>query len=207
MAIGANLTKRQQALVFIAVLPVALAGAYWYFMYRATTQRLGELQSHTELVEKSNEHAKQDLAKGTPKQLQAEAERYSKNLDLMRLLVPSTNEVPLLLDQVSTAARQAGLEIGQVQPQPSIDGDEFDTYRYSVGVIGDYHQIGSFLANVGGLTRIITPVDVKLHDVQIQRAGRKPRALEQLIQADLEIRTYVVRTRPVAADTARGGKQ
>ena len=71
----------------------------------------------------SNQRAKAELAKGNVEQLRAEAAKLQENLEVMRQLVPTSNEVPALLEQVSTAARRVGLDLATVKPQPVIEGD------------------------------------------------------------------------------------
>ena len=51
------------------------------------------------------------------------------------------------------------------------------------------------VANVGSLTRIVAPVDVKLQPANAAQVRRMRTA--SLIQADMEIRTYVARTAPL----------
>jgi type IV pilus assembly protein PilO len=195
MAIGGNMTQREQLMIGIAVVAFALAGAYWYFPYQSTNERLATIEEHVEALEKINTKAQKEMAKGNVAELRAQADAYKQSLSVMRQLVPTNNEVPLLLDQVSTAARRANLDIGAVQPEAIIPGTEFDTYRYKVGLVGSYHELGRFFANVGALTRIVAPVDVKLQPAneQMQRRSRN----QALIQADMEIRTYVARTTPL----------
>ena len=196
MAIGANMTQREQMMVGIAVVAMALVGAFWYFPYQSRNARLETIEAHVVSLESINSKAQKEMAKGNVKELKAQADAYRQSLAVMRQLVPTTNEVPLLLDQVSTAARRANLDIGGVQPQPVIPGPEFDTYRYKVGLVGSYHELGRFFANVGGLTRIVAPVDVKLQPATASlRRGSKTASL---LQADMEIRTYVARTAPRA---------
>ena len=195
MAFGANMTQREQLMIGIAVVAFALAGAYWYFPYQSTNERLATIEEHVEALERVNTKAQKEMAKGNVAELRAQADAYKQSLSVMRQLVPTNNEVPLLLDQVSTAARRANLDIGAVQPEPIIPGTDFDTYRYKVGLVGSYHELGRFLANVGALTRIVAPVDVKLQPANAQMQKRTRNA--SLIQADMEIRTYVARTTPL----------
>ena len=195
MAIGANMTQREQRLIGMAVVAFALAGAFWYFPYQSTNERLATIEQHVEALDKVNSKAQKEMAKGNVTELRAQAESYKQSLTVMRQLVPTNNEVPLLLDQVSTAARRANLDIGAVMPDSVIPGAEFDTYRYKVGLVGTYHELGRFFANVGSLTRIVAPVDVKLKPAD-QQAQKRARTAA-LIQADMEIRTYVARTAPL----------
>jgi type IV pilus assembly protein PilO len=195
MAIGANMTQREQMMVGIAVVAFLLAGAFWYFPYQSNNERLTVIEQHVEALDKVNSKAQKEMAKGNVTELRAQADAYKQSLNVMRQLVPTNNEVPLLLDQVSTAARRANLDIGAVQPDSVIPGNEFDTYRYKVGLVGTYHELGRFFANVGALTRIVAPVDVKLQPANPAQQKRMRSA--SLIQADMEIRTYVARTAPL----------
>jgi type IV pilus assembly protein PilO len=163
MAIGANLTKRDQMLISVMVMAVALAGAYGYFLYMPKREQLATIQAHVEGLDKKNEQAKADLANGSVEKLKTQALEYEASLKVLQQLVPTTNEVPALLENVSTAARRVGLDIASVEPMPVIVGEQFDTYRYKVSVKGGYHALAGFLTNVGSLNRIVAPValDVK----------------------------------------------
>ena len=207
MAIGANMTQREQLMVGIAVVALALAGAFWYFPYRAKNAQLARVQEHVESLEAVISRAQKEMAKGNVTELRAQAEQHRQNLALMRQLVPTNNEVPLLLDQVSTAARRANLDIGTVTPQTVLPGPEFDTYRYKIGLIGSFHELAHFLANVGGLTRIVAPVDLKLGPAPNNLAAGRKSTTKALIQADLEIRTYVARGGPAPAGSRPAGGQ
>ena len=109
----------------------------------------------------------------------------------MRLLVPTGNEVPALLDQVSTAARRVGLDIADVQPLPSLAGDQYEAYKYRLSVRGgSYHQIGVLLTNIGSLQRIVAPINLSL-TTQAPEARAVKKARSQNLEARFEIQTYV----------------
>jgi type IV pilus assembly protein PilO len=195
VAIGDNMSKRDQGMVGVAFIAVALAAAYWYFIFNPRSVELDARAQHVEQLESKNRKAKAEMAKGTVAELQRQAIEYQRNLEVMRQLVPMGNEVPALLDQVSTSARRVGLEIASVQPQAVVPGDQFDTHRYRIVIDGGYHKVGSFLANVGSLTRIIVPVGVKL--TPAQAADKKKKDLEEArLRAEFEIHTYVARVMP-----------
>lgn len=206
MAIGANMTQREQAFVGAGFLALAAAAAFWYFAFTPKQAATAALAAHVDSVEAGNRQARVDLARGTAQHLQREADAYQRNLSAMRELVPTSNEVPALLEEVSTAARRVGLDIGAVEPQPVVRGDLFDTYRYKVTVIGGYHPIAAFLANVGSLDRIIAPVGLTLKPstaAPTAPPGARPAPADRAsLQADFQIQTYVARTAPGAL---RGG--
>ncbi|MDQ2890028.1 MAG: type 4a pilus biogenesis protein PilO [Gemmatimonadota bacterium] len=197
MAIGANMTQREQALVGVGVVAILLAFAFWWFRFSPQADRIVALSAHVDTVETNNRRARVAIARGTVNQLETEAAGYQKNLDMMRELVPTSNEVPSLLANVSTAARRVGLDLATVEPVPVIQGEQFDTYRYKVSVLGGYHEVAQFLSNVGSLDRIMAPVglDLKVHvgdkDKSHQKAGAS------LLDASFQLQTYVARTTPL----------
>ncbi len=139
MAIGANLTKRDQMLVAVSVLTFVAAAAYGYFLYLPKSDDLDAIQQHVDVLDKKNSQARADIANGSLQKLRLEAEQYAAELVLLRQIVPTTNEVPALLENVSTAARRVGLDLSSVEPMPVLIGEQFDTYRYKLSVTGGYH--------------------------------------------------------------------
>ena len=192
MAIGANLSKRDQTLVSVAVVAVMLAAAYGYFLYLPKRTQLATIEQHVAALDKKNEEARAELASGSVARLRTQAIEYEASLRVLRQLVPTTNEVPALLENVSTAARRVGLDLASVEPMPVLVGEQFDTYRYKVSVKGGYHAIAGFLANVGSLNRIIAPValDVKQQSPTDKKKAR-PKDGESTLDTDFQIQTYI----------------
>ena len=200
----ASLNPRDRNLVVLGVLACAIAGGYWYQFWSPRNLELDEVDVHVQALKTVNQQAKAELAQGKTSELRAETEQFERDLDVMRELVPTANEVPVLLEQVSTAARRVGLDISDVQPLPQLNGDQYDAYKYRMSVHGDYHQIGVFLTNVGTLQRIVAPINVTLNPTPNDtRKIKAPR--QQALDARFEIQTYVARTAPVpkAAPAAR----
>jgi type IV pilus assembly protein PilO len=196
---------RDQKMVACAVVAIALAALYWNFVWSPKHTQLTELTTRLDTLDARNASARARIAQGTAAELEAEAEKYGRDLEVMRLLVPTGNELPSLIEQVSTAARREGLDIASLEPQPIIQGETFDTYRYKVSITGGYHALGEFLTNVGSLTRIVAPVNLSLglsgnrntNAVKLAPAGTAA------VESKFEIQTYVIRTAPAP----QGGQQ
>ena len=203
MAIGVNMTKREQSLIGIAAAAVVLLGAYWYFLYKPKAAEMAVTQAHVDSLDKKNQQAKADIAQGSMQKLRAQSIEYEQSLKVMRQLVPRSNEVPALLEDISTAARRVGLDLASVEPMPVLPGEQFDTYRYKLGVIGGYHPVGQFLSNVGSLNRIIAPVTmaIKLHPVADKTKARVKKG-ESLIDTQFQVQMYVARSTPYAPPSA-----
>ena len=197
--------QRDQGMVAVGILAVALSVAYYVYAYQPKAEELTQISAHVEKLATANDRARAEMAKGSVNELRAQARQYAETLELMRQLVPTGNEVPALLEQVSTAARRVGLDIGAVEPQPVVAGDEFDTYRYKITIVGVYHDLGAFLTNVGSLTRIVAPVNLKLAPANGNVASAKVKAGEAALQSDFEMQTYVAKTSPAPAAAPRGG--
>jgi len=203
MAFGANMTKREQTLGGIGVVAVLLLVAYWYFLYKPKSAELAVVQTHVDSLDRKNQQARADIAQGSLQKLRAQAVEYEQSLRVMRQLVPRSNEVPALLEDMSTAARRVGLDLATVEPMPVLPGEQFDTYRYKLAVIGGYHAVGQFLSNVGSLNRIIAPVTlaIKLHPVADRTKARVKKG-ESLIDTEFQVQTYVARTTPYSPPEA-----
>jgi type IV pilus assembly protein PilO len=187
--------QRDQVMVLICAVVIALTAAYFVYVWQPKNTELTDLQAHVDTVEALNRKAKAEIAKGSIAQLKKQAEEMARNLEVMRNLVPTSNEVPALLEQVSTAARQAGLDLAEVLPEGVIAGDDFDTYKFRIGVTGPYHKIAALLTNIATIQRIVTPMNLQVSVATPRQTSEyKPRRDEQMLDVKFEIQTYVVRT-------------
>jgi type IV pilus assembly protein PilO len=192
MAIGANLSKREQMMISIIVLTVMISGLYGYFLYMPKREQLAAIEEHVNTLDKKNNQAKADLASGSVDRMRQQALEYEASFKVLQQLVPTTNEVPALLENVSTAARRVGLDLASVEPMPVLVGEQFDTYRYKLSVKGGYHALAGFLTNVASLNRIVAPVaiDVKQMGAQEKKKARAKDG-EATLDTDFQIQTYI----------------
>ncbi len=201
-------SERDKVLVLVIIAAVASVYAFYTFRWTPVNESLQVAQAHVDSLDSWNRKAQNEMSKNSEKALLQQAARSAQSLQVMRELVPTGNEVPTLLEQVSTAARRVGLDVSDIQPQPVTAGEMFDTYRYSLKIMGDYHSVAEFLTNVGSLTRIITPVNVKLlPPANAAFAAKLKRHKDDaIIQANFDIQTYVAKTAAAApAPAAPGG--
>lgn len=181
-------TQREQLLFAIGFLALIGAGAYWYFRYSPVSGELVTKREYVEAIEARNSRARADLARGTVAQLTAQANEYQANLDLMRQLVPESNQLPVLVDQISTAARRVGLDVGTLAPLGPEIGTDFDAHRYELTVTGSYHTVAEFLTNVASLSRIVVPVKVRLGAAPPENTDP-----ERSVVTMFELHTYVLK--------------
>ena len=171
--------QRDQILLMVIVLSLGAIGGYFMYMFGDKSQEIATLDTHVAALQAMNDKVKADVKAGAFDRARREAARFERDLRILDRLVPHTNEVPALLDQVSTAARRAGLELQDVAPagpQP--------------GVLGGYHEIAQFLTNIATLDRIVAPMNVNLI-VTTGKGEKKAKSGESLLDARFEIQTYV----------------
>jgi type IV pilus assembly protein PilO len=190
--------QQDQIKLLIGTSAIALAVLYWVYPYASQNEQLALDEAHAIELEAANQKAAREFATGSLMELRSQAAQHRSVLTVMRRLVPTGNEVPALLEEVSTAARRTGLDIGGVVPEPVIAGKNFDTYRYTVTIIGGYHQFGEFLANIGSLPRIVAPVHVTIGSGATtgQRSGPPRTSDRNALAATITLQTYVEKTAP-----------
>jgi len=187
------------------ILLVLIAGLVGYIGYTGTAiSRVGipgisaqrahatAIKDTLATLEAQIDSAKRELATGTAEDVRKKLEEHRASLALLRRLVPERNEVPNLLDDMSTRAKMRGVNLAQLMPQP-VDGGPvpFDTYRYDISVIGKYDQIGEFLGDVASLQRIIVPQNVQLAVANNAAAKALGDSSGSLLEAKFQIRTFV----------------
>lgn len=190
---GMPTNQRDQIMLLVGVLGLAIAGGWWYLKYQPKAVEIDTLRTHVTALDEANQKAKAQMARGSVAQLQEESKRLQANLDLMRTLIPTGNEVPALLEQMLGAARRNGLEISGFTPGAVVQGETFDTMKYRMSMQGSYHQIGALLTAVGSLRRIIVPMNVSLAPSGTREA-RAAQPDNRILTAQFDIQTYVAKT-------------
>lgn len=191
---GLPQNQRDQLLLFVAFLGIVGAGMYWYFVFSPKQETLAVVAAHVDSLDAGNQRAKSQMAKGDVSIIRAEAQRLRANLTLMRTLVPAGNEVPALLEQVSTAARRVGLEINLIEPEPVIEGEQFDTYRYKLRTVGTYHEIGALLTGIASMPRIVAPFGLQLALSATPASAKDASPSRVPLLANFRIQAYAVKS-------------
>jgi type IV pilus assembly protein PilO len=143
-------------------------------------------------LDAATDSAKKELAKGTVEDLRKRLDTYRGSLALLRRLVPERNEVPNLLDDISTRSKIRGVTLSQVVPLPVEPGPApFNTYKYNMSVIGHYDAIGAFLADVSSLQRIIVPYQLSVVVANLGAAKAMNDTSGSLLEAKFQVRTFV----------------
>src|SRR6266540_3931436 len=199
MALGLPTDQRGQIMALLIL--TALAGGYffWTKMHTPDIARVTAANKESDSLERIVAAAKADLASGSIEDLRRRVEEYQGSLELMRRLVPERNEVPTLIDDITTRAKVRGVTLGKFSPLSPEPGSPFDTYRYRLEVYGHYDQIGEYLADIASLPRIIVPQDVILSGASPADQKLLADTAGALLLAEFSIRTFVKSAGPPTA--------
>jgi type IV pilus assembly protein PilO len=152
-------TKLQRILIYASAI-VLLVGSFAYFAYLPKHKEIGKLESeYKKLAEKL------DKARSTAKQLdfyRTKMKAAETQFKIVMKALPEKEEIPTLLNGISQAARDAGLDITKFQPNPEIAKEFYAEVPITINVSGNYHNVAMFFDRISNLPRIVTIEAVKL---------------------------------------------
>lgn len=191
--------KPTQQKLLLVILPLLALFGYWYFLHGDRTAEIAELQTHLEELEQKNATARAMAARSGP-ELEERMALYEEYMVRLERLIPTQEEVSRLINDISQRALEVGVHVTLLEPGTDAPGRYYTRQNYQLGVVGTFHDIGRFLAEVGSLPRIVTPIDLELAPVaaNARRAGASDRQPD--LNAIFRIETYVLPP-PGAADS------
>lgn len=104
------------------------------------------------------------------------------SFDALLRQLPSDTEVPGLLEDITSAGLNSGLEFEEIKLQPEVEQQFYIELPIQVKVYGGYHALATFVSAIASMPRIVT-----LHDFEIKPTteGRGTR-----LQMDILVKTY-----------------
>lgn len=180
---------KQQKAVFVIVGAIVAFYGFWSFVHGGRVELLEAERERLELLSAQNGTARIQSLRGGA-EMQARAEEYDRHVRRLEELIPASEEVTTLVNDVTFAARRMGLELIDVLPQPDEPGQHYTRQSYALEVVGDYHDVGAFMAEIASLGRIITPtrVTIQAYDASAPRLAD----FEAPIQVSFDIATFIL---------------
>lgn len=179
----------KQKRLMIALAPILLVGAYWYFLHTGYQADLEGMQARLTNLETRNATARTLSRQG--RELEERLQEFERHIDRLEDLVPRNEEVSQILNQINERAMDVGVEVARFTPGGTTTGDHYNRRAFEMTVHGSYHNIARFLTEIGSLPRIITPTELSLTPTNARRGGNGP-----MLQASFLIETYVLREQP-----------
>lgn len=147
-----------------------------------------EMQDRLEALETQNRRASVLAAQGGG-DLEERMALYERHVARLEQLIPAAEEVAILADDIANQARQQGVELQRMVPEPRQPGTYYDQSTYSMAVVGDYHGVARFLTDIASLSRIVTPIEL---DLQLFQQPDLFPDMDAPVQAQFRIQTYVL---------------
>lgn len=104
--------------------------------------------------------------------------RIEEDFSSMLKSLPTSNETPGLLDDITFVGTSAGLTFRLLNWQQEIPKEFYTELPIQMEVTGTYHEFGQFVSNIAGLPRIVT-----LHDFDVTNEGGE-------LKLQLQAKTY-----------------
>ncbi|MCF2947633.1 type 4a pilus biogenesis protein PilO [Paraglaciecola aquimarina] len=177
--------------VFVAVL--SLFGGY-YGLVKSKLPIL-EFAQNKELELKQSYRAKYRIAVNL-EAYEEQLARLHKDFSSMLKSLPTSNETPGLLDDITLVGTSAGLTFKLLNWQREIPKEFYAELPIEMEVTGGYHNFGQFASEIAGLPRIVT-----VHDFEVTQEAN---TLKLKVQA----KTYrtSMGEQATGSNTAKGQK-
>jgi type IV pilus assembly protein PilO len=172
------------------MLGVMLLGTGGYFgfqyLYSPRAEEVARLETRLEALQGRNGTARAAADGDATTALERSVELYREQLKRVEALIPSSEELPDLLDAIALEAQRTGVELALIQPISAIAEDHYTRRTYDLSVHGSYHQIADFLTRVASLPRIVTPGNLNMRVREEETRSGDPQ-----LEAKFAIETYV----------------
>lgn len=152
-----------QVKVFFAVLLSVCVFAASYFLFVSDAIDVLKAEQNKEVQLRTDFKNKYQLAANLKLYREQLAQMEVQFAELLKML-PSQNEMPGLLDDLTFVATDSGLRIESLDWESEIQRDFYIEFPIKMVVGGEYHELGNMVSGVAKLPRIVS-----LHDFVIKR--------------------------------------
>jgi type IV pilus assembly protein PilO len=197
---------QRKNLLYAGVLLALVAFGFYDRVYTPRKTQLAELETRLEQLNTVNTRSRA-ITRGSQGEVDQQLALFRQQLEMAEGLIPSSEELPNLLDAISAEATRTGVNLTLIQPVGATEETYYTRRVYDMAVVGEYHQIGEFLTRVASLPRIVTPTnlvvapqDASGNPAQQPETGTS--AAETPLEARFSIETYVIPSTPVDDDAS-----
>lgn len=147
--------------VFAFMVCVFVAGGAFYFLIKDKFPAL-DVEQKREFELRGIYEAKYLIASNL-EAYEKQLEELKKDFAKVVKSLPTNNETPGLLDDITLVGTSSGLTFKGINWQKEIPKEFYTELPIRIEVNGNYHEFGQFLSEVAGLPRIVT-----VHDFQME---------------------------------------
>lgn len=149
------------------LLGAVIIGIAWY-LFVSDQRVMLEKEERTELTLREEFQGKQGRAANL-EPLKQQLAQMEVMLQQMLRQLPSKNEMPDLIVDISQTALAAGINNELFQPGAESQREFYAEKPIQLRMVGTYHQFGAFVSGVASLPRVVI---MTMHDISLQpKAG------------------------------------
>lgn len=140
----------------LAVVPAAvlvLGAVYYFLLFEPTRTQLDRLEAQRHQLTRKLNEARSAAANVEP--FERELRRLEEQLTAALRRLPNSKELPVLLVDISTLGKDAGLEVTEFTPQTEKQLGFYAEVPIQLEFSGRYHDIARFFDRVSKLPRIV----------------------------------------------------
>jgi len=162
--------------IFAAIIFIGILVGGYFFMVQPTIEKLDRAVREESQLKKDYENKAFQVA--NLEEYKAQMADMEQSFESILKQLPRDTEVPGLIDDISLAALNNGLELKVISPKEQVATQFYNELPIDVEVEGDYHELGAFVSSVASLPRIVT-----LHDFAIDKSSSDDDRLKLTILA------------------------
>ena len=187
-----------------AAAAIVIAG--WFALLTDTTDELeAARQKEPELKARYRDRLAQAVNLGELRKQKQQVQEYVTQLEKQ---LPGKAEMDALLSDINQAGLGRGLQFELFRPGQVQVKDYYAELPIAIRVSGRYHDIGSFAADVAGLSRIVTLQDLSIGPLQARDSTSGLLAMEATARTYRYLDEFeVADQRKAAAAKAAGAKK
>ena len=169
------------------------------FGFKNQQEKLNALKATYE--KKSTDLARARTTVADLPRFEAEYGQLHEQWVLAAELLPTDKDLPTLLRKISLSGQQTGVTFMMFRPTPLRAETYYSEMPVNIVVQGGYHQVGSFLAELSNLRRIVTVSNMRL------KTATKADDPNLTTSAEFTASAYSLNTTPVAPPTVDNKKK
>ena len=151
---------RPYRLALIPAVAVVVLALYGYAFYSPASTELDQLRAQQlELQRKLNEVRAVAANLGA---FEEELTRLERELTIALRQLPNSKELPVLLTDISTLGKNAGLEFKSFKPKPEVPREFYAEVPIEIEFNGQFHEIAAFFDEISRLPRIVNVSELKM---------------------------------------------
>jgi len=147
-------------LLFLLAAFALIIASYFYMGWMPLQEAITQQQSAMQL-QQSRLVRNQHLAHDLPRK-QKEYARLEKQLKVALNMLPKKSQIPDLLENVSWAGKDSGLEFKTFKPGKEVTKQIYAEVPVAFKISGSFRQLLTFLKRVGEMPRIVDVKNMKL---------------------------------------------